>query len=218
MSTKYSDLNLSVKMRLFSLQKRQVVLVFLGFFASFFVCINVGLLGPTMLDTITTSVVNQSNNINLKSGPFVFVTPYLSQFHQKLWINAKPIITGRKEDFSKQFTLNIHIHENDKQTDRTGAKMEYFNRTRYLHCKDEVCDVFSVLHLDHLHAEQYTFELKIFGLDDSVGLDIKDILFTFNSYNPQFTRLELCFRFFFLFRLVIGTKVDISFAKISSIF
>ena len=86
--------------------------------------------------------------ILIKKGPFILTTPYLGKFHQQLWITAKPIISGRKEDFSHPFVLNVHLHDsNDGDTtkkDDTDFKMksrfhsEYFNRTRYLHCSNEV--------------------------------------------------------------------------------
>lgn len=31
-----------------------------------------------------------------KSGPFQLETPQLGRFHQQLWINVQPIISGRK--------------------------------------------------------------------------------------------------------------------------
>jgi len=207
MTTKYTDLGASVKMRLYSLQKRHILIVFLCFFGSFFLALNVGFMGSNMLSTISTSVANQSKTINLKTGPFIFVTPYLSKFHQKLWITAKPVINVHKEKFSKMFTLNIHLHENKEQLDSSANKnvksqlnkIEYFNKTRYLDCTNEVCDVFNILHLNYLHSEQYTVELKLYNLNELTDLEIKDFVFTFSSYNPSFTKLELCFRFFFIF-------------------
>lgn len=45
MAVLYSDLGTSVKMRLYSLQKRHILMVFVSFFAFFFLSIAVGLLG-----------------------------------------------------------------------------------------------------------------------------------------------------------------------------
>lgn len=93
--------------------------------------------------------------------------------------------------------MSIHLSEHtDNRINKIG---EYFNHTRNLHCKDEECNLFSILHLDYLHVKQYSVELKIYGLNDIAGLQIKDYSFTFNSYNPSFTKLELCVRFGFLF-------------------
>lgn len=227
MSVHYSDLGMSIKMRLYSFQKRHVLLVILTFVFLFFFSVNFGVLGPQMLKTISSRASNQSTKINLKTGPFILVTPYLSRFHQQLWITAQPIISGRKEDFSKSFILNIHLYEkndghNNKIPDarfdmnmmspesyasnkeeqsvtRSLFHAEYFNRTRYMHCFNEICDVISIVHLDYLHKKQYQIEIKFLNLDDLAGLDFKDIVFTFNSYNPSFTKLELWFRFTFLF-------------------
>ena len=44
-----------------------------------------------------------------------------------------------KEEFSVPFILNIHLHDskNDKDSNK-NIHREIFNRTRYLHCKNEV--------------------------------------------------------------------------------
>lgn len=54
--------------------------------------------GPKMLNSITTSVASKPD-INLKTGPFLFLTPFLNKFHQNLWITGKPVIAGRKGKF-----------------------------------------------------------------------------------------------------------------------
>jgi hypothetical protein len=93
----------------------------------------------------------------------------LNRFHQQLWITAQPVISGRKEEFSKSFILNVHLHDkivqknkiindemsmisdaasesnnnnnnNNKQTINNEFHAEYFNRTRYMHCTNEVKD------------------------------------------------------------------------------
>lgn len=231
MSVHYSDLGMSIKMRLYSFQKRHVLVVILMFLIMFLFSVNFGIFGPQMLKTISTKASDQSTKINFKTGPFILITPYLSRFHQQLWITAQPIISGRKEDFSQPFVLNIHMHENIESRNNNNKKKsnarfdmnmmspssltsneedkqpvikslfhaDYFNRTRYLHCSNEICDVISIVHLDYLHTKQYQIEVKFLNLNDLIGLDIKDIVFTFNSYNPSFTKLELWFRFMFLF-------------------
>ena len=42
------------------------------------------------------------------------------------------------------------------------------------------CDVFSILHLDYLHAEQYDVELTISGLAD---IDVKSYIFTVRLFS-----------------------------------
>lgn len=201
-NVKYSDLGMSVKMHLYTLSKRQILIIFFTFLAAFFLTINIGIFGPDMLTSITTSAANKTR-VNLKTGPFTLVTPYLNKFHQKLWITAKPIISGRKEEFSKNIFLNLHLRQSIK--DQTSSLEESVNRTRTLHCNNENCDVFSILHLDYLHNDRYSVVLKLYGLTDIGALSVKDFEFTFNSYNPSFTQLELCYRFFFLFLTLIVT-------------
>lgn len=84
----------------------------------------------------------------------------MNRFHQQLWITAQPVIAGRKEEFSKSFILNVHLHDkivqknkiiNDEMSMISDAASEsnnnnnefhaeYFNRTRYIHCTNEVKD------------------------------------------------------------------------------
>lgn len=102
------------------------------------------------------------------------MTPYLNKFHQQLWITGQPVVSGIKgiffrlfnilklninnknqliEEFSKSFTLNIHLHSDKDQNDEKSISnknskkslqlhSEYFNRTRLLRCKNEVSLVF----------------------------------------------------------------------------
>jgi len=207
MSVHYSDLGMSIKMRLYSFQKLHVLVIILTFVIMFLFSVNFGIFGPQILKTISTRASNQPARVNFKTGPFVLITPYLSRFHQQLWITAQPIISGRKEAFSKPFVLSIHFHENidsrynKKSNERFDMDMmypasitsseedrqfetksflpaEYFNRTRYMHCSNEICDVISIVHLDYLHKKQYQIEVKFLNLNDLIGLDIKDIVFT----------------------------------------
>lgn len=204
MAIKYSDLGMSVKMRLYSLSKRNVLTVFLCFFMSVILSTNIGFIVPEMLKSIPISIANHSREANLKTGPFYFVTPYLNKFNDKLWITGKPIISGRDEEFSNKFNLRIIL------TEKTGKKTSFHsdnNRTRILHCKHGDCDIFNILHVDYLHEDHYMVELSFYGLTEISSLFIKDFIITFNSHNPSFTKFELWYRFFFLFCTFVVTII-----------
>lgn len=201
MAAIYSDLGRSVKMRLYSLQKRHVLFIFICFFALLFISINIGLLSPRMLKTISVKASNMTNIENYKSGPFKLETPPLGRFHQQLWITVQPIISGRKEEFTKKFTISVNLHSTASSQVIVPSEQlhsEYHNRTRYLHCVNEQCDVFNILHLDYIHNDRYSIDLSFFNIEDSKSYQIKDYTFTFNSFNPSFTKFELWFRFMFL--------------------
>ncbi|RNA21546.1 transmembrane protein -like [Brachionus plicatilis] len=66
-----------------------------------------------------------------------------------------------------------------------------------------ICDVFNILHLDYLHNEKYHLKLKFLSIDDLENFNIENFLFKFNSYDPSFTKLELWYRFSFLFITLI---------------
>lgn len=170
-------------MRLYSLQKRHVLFIFICFFTLFFISINIGLFSPTMLITISVKASNMTSPtvnykvrrisrekeinclkdkkfhfiwlllielIQKKSGPFKLETPQLGRFHQQLWITGQPLISGRKEEFTKKFLLSVHLHSSTSSSNPTALAdaaaapnndqlhSEYHNRTRFLHCINEV--------------------------------------------------------------------------------
>lgn len=54
------------------------------------------------------------------------------------------------------------------------------------------------MHLGVLNYPRYLVNVTIYGLEAvDKHFNIEDILFIFETYNPQFTRMELWFRFFF---------------------
>uniref|UniRef100_A0A6P7FJ98 Transmembrane protein 181-like n=1 Tax=Diabrotica virgifera virgifera TaxID=50390 RepID=A0A6P7FJ98_DIAVI len=88
----------SVQMRLYTMHKREFVMVFITFFTCFGLGIFVGLAGPPI--TLTTEVdgvsllpknnnTNPNINKNIATGPFIMKTPKLSTYSQQLWIIAK---------------------------------------------------------------------------------------------------------------------------------
>ncbi|CAF0711284.1 unnamed protein product [Brachionus calyciflorus] len=129
MKSIYSDLGMSIKLRLYSMQKHHILVVFLCFFCSFFFTTTIGLFGPKMLNSISSNVTGSQI-----SESIVLETPISGRFHQQLWIVGQPVIHGRKEQFTKEFKLSIRLISNEQNS------QEYFNRTRYLHCTNELID------------------------------------------------------------------------------
>ena len=46
----------------------------------------------------------------------------------------------------------------------------------------KVCDVFSILHLDYLHSEQYTIDLKLYDVDQEKSSSFQIEKYKFNVY------------------------------------
>lgn len=82
----------SLHMRLYSLDKRSFVLVFLAFFACFTLSIFIGLAGPEI--TLTreidaASLTNSSQENYLANGPFIIQTQLLGSYSRTCWLFAK---------------------------------------------------------------------------------------------------------------------------------
>lgn len=81
-----------------------------------------------------------------KKKTFSLETPNLGNYHQQLWITAQTLIKGRREEFTKPFVLNLHLYDSEQQQQPQSndkLHLEYFNKTRHLHCHNEVSGTFT---------------------------------------------------------------------------
>ena len=70
---------------------------------------------------------------------------------------------------------------------------------RMVRCSSSTCSPLILLHLGSLHYPRYAFRLSFSGLESlDKHFGVKDVVFTMTTYNPEFTRMEIWFRFFFL--------------------
>lgn len=86
----------SVHMRLYSMQKREFVMVFLGFLICFGLAIVIGLTGPPITSTSEITAKNILANTSLANsktvlatGPFAMKSPLMTTYSQQLWLIAK---------------------------------------------------------------------------------------------------------------------------------
>ncbi|XP_055551518.1 transmembrane protein 181 [Wyeomyia smithii] len=207
----------SVHMRLYSMNKREFVVVFLAFFACFGLGIFIGLAGPPI--TSTTMVTGSSLMPNttgsgsgadyLANGPFVMRTPLMTTYSQQLWLIAN-IETDNNDDeiFDKSFHVSVGIDGltvDHKPT--TVLRAEHGkNRTRHLSCSRNTCNEFIVLHLGFLDYAHYIITVRFYGLESfHHRYNINSVQFYFKTYNPAFTQIEIWFRFIFLLFTFIVT-------------
>ncbi|XP_065081918.1 transmembrane protein 181 [Ochlerotatus camptorhynchus] len=205
----------SVHMRLYSMNKREFVVVFLAFFACFGLGIFIGLAGPPI--TLTTMVTGSSLMPNttspnldyLANGPFVMRTPLMTTYSQQLWLIAN-IETDNTDDeiFDKSFHVSVGIDgltvEHKPVTVLSVENSK--NRTRHLTCSRDACDEFIVLHLGFLDYAHYIITVRFIGLDGfHHRYNINSVQFYFKTYNPAFTQIEIWFRFIFLLFTFIVT-------------
>ncbi|XP_065170507.1 transmembrane protein 181 [Atheta coriaria] len=207
----------SVQMRLYSMHKREFVMVFVAFFALFGLALFIGLAGPPI--TLKTAIngrnllqnkQNHSVNANdIATGPFTMRTPLLNTYCQQLWLIAK-MSTNNADDetFDHTFKINVNIEgltEEHKPVQILHSRNSK-NRTRHLRCRLQECDEFIVLHLGFLDYQHYIITLNFYELKSfHQRYEIKDLTFFFITYNPGFTQIEIWFRFIFLLATFIIT-------------
>lgn len=107
----------SVHMRLYSMHKREFVMVFLGFFTCFGLGIFIGLAGPPITSTTevnASSLLSNTSAANdkhiMSSGPFIMRSPLMTTYSQQLWLIAKlETHNSDNERYDKTFQVNVAI-------------------------------------------------------------------------------------------------------------
>ncbi|XP_044262247.1 transmembrane protein 181 [Tribolium madens] len=196
----------SVYMRLYSMHKREFVMVFIAFFACFGLALFIGIAGPPITSTTeldAKTLLNKDNHSNsIATGPFIMKTPSLVTYSQQLWVIAK-LSTENTDDesYDKSFLISVTIEgvdEDHKPVPILDGKHTR-NRTRHLTCENQRCDEFVVLHLGFLDYTHYIITLNFYGLEAfHKRYEINQLTFYFKTYNPAFTQIEIGFRFIFL--------------------
>ncbi|KAL3881385.1 hypothetical protein ACJMK2_027833 [Sinanodonta woodiana] len=209
------ELESSVQMRLYSLNKRQFVLVFVTFFVCFGITVLIGVAGPPIIDTVThnlSAVLPPDAKIDMKKGPFPLKSPPMSTFHQQLWLIAH-IITDNAEGthFEKSYTVSVSISGIKAEGEQTvihahnpELSHELHSRSRLLSCRTE-CNDLILLHLGYLDYNNYIINIQFYGLENQTHFDIKNIIFYFKSFNTSFTQLEIWMRFVFVILTFFAT-------------
>ncbi|RZF38143.1 hypothetical protein LSTR_LSTR005504 [Laodelphax striatellus] len=203
----------SVQMRLYSMHKREFVMVFIAFFAFIGLGLSIGLAGPPI--TITskhkaTDILQRQNfTSDISSGPFVMKSPAMSTYCQQLWVIAM-VETDNTDDekFDKSFHVSVLIDglTTDNKLVNVMHNDNAHNRTRHLRCEKKYCDQVTVAHLGFLDYNYYVLTVFFYDLESfHKRYHISEITFYFKSYNPGFTQIEIWFRFIFLLSTFIVT-------------
>jgi hypothetical protein len=112
------------------------------------------------------------------------------------------------EVFDKSFHVSVAI---DGVTEEHKLKTilhrdNVHNRTRHLICVRKQCEEFIVLHLGFLEYAHYILTVNFYGLEAfHQRYNIHSLKFYFKTYNPEFTQIEIWFRFIFLLFTFIVT-------------
>ncbi|KAG0418573.1 hypothetical protein HPB47_004723 [Ixodes persulcatus] len=103
----------SVQMRLYTMHKREFVVVFLVFFACLCLCLFVGLAGPPITSTVVRTASELTppgenvTSVNMATGPFVLKTPPLTAYSQQLWVIAQ---ISMKEEDDPVFPMSLLVN------------------------------------------------------------------------------------------------------------
>ncbi|XP_046414519.1 transmembrane protein 181 isoform X1 [Neodiprion fabricii] len=197
----------SVQMRLYSMHKREFVMVFVAFFACFGLAVFIGLAGPPI--TSTTEQKAHLNGSEMATGPYIMRTPALSTYSQQLWVIAKlstSNVDNEKYDESFQVSVSVDGQASDRKAVSILAPEAGHNRTRHLKCERQSCEELVVVHLGFLDYPHYIITVRFHGLESFYQrYIIRDLTFYFKNYNPAFTQIEIWFRLIFLLATFIVT-------------
>jgi len=199
--SRLKQLDSSVQMRLYTLTKRQFVLVFVGFFACFVVTFIIGLAGPPIISQHTVTARQLSSKVNLVTGPFEMESGMVTIFNQQLWLLCKPQISGlRRKGFTlqRQFRVSVKIMGRNKDSSYKLISSTAHNRTRKLKCTVKGCEHFVLLHISNIEHPSYQITIQFHDLSFPSVIKVRNILFMFKYYNAEFTQIEIWFRFAFL--------------------
>eukprot|EP00794_Sanderia_malayensis_P000509 gene509-1156_t len=198
---KLKQLESPVQMRLYTLTKRQFVLVFAGFFTCFSITFIIGLAGPHIISENITTARQLNPKVNLLTGPFQMESVMVTVFNQQLWLLCQMQISGlRKKSFvlQKDFQVSVEILGRNKDSSYKIISHAFHNRTRTLKCTAKGCDHFVILHMSNIVHPSYQITINFHNLVLPSIIHLRNILFSFKYYNAEFTQIEIWFRFVFL--------------------
>uniref|UniRef100_A0A8D2NTC2 Transmembrane protein 181 n=1 Tax=Zosterops lateralis melanops TaxID=1220523 RepID=A0A8D2NTC2_ZOSLA len=164
-------------MRLYTLSKRHFVLVFVVFFICFGLTVFIGIAGKDL-------------------KPFNLSSPPLSTYNQQLWLTCVVELDQHDVSLKKNVTMTVRVLGVVKDGSTPYVNNQVHNRTRLLSCAQK-CSEIIVAHLGYLNYTQYNIFVSFEDLN-KLTYTIQNITFTWKTYNPTFSQVEIWFRFVFV--------------------
>ncbi|KAG7272031.1 hypothetical protein CRUP_030135 [Coryphaenoides rupestris] len=185
-------------MRLYTLSKRHFVLVFVVFLVCFGLTVFIGVAGPRVINE-QYSVDDKVKNDSVKTGPFKLPSPPLTTYNQQLWLTCVLQMEHSNVAFQQPFELNVELNGVMPDATITHISNNVHQKSRTLHCADK-CDEIIVVHLGYLNYTQYQIVVSFKGLENITSFTSHDFKFNFvwKTYNPNFSQVEIWFRFVFV--------------------
>ncbi|XP_063164054.1 transmembrane protein 181 isoform X1 [Candoia aspera] len=190
-------------MRLYTLSKRHFVLVFVVFFICFGLTVLIGIAGPNVIECIPeTPVMNNGSKRKL----FPLSSPPVSTYNQQLWLTCTVHLEqpndNNLEGLKISFIMSVTIRGVLKNGSVRYYNKENRNRTRTFNCAKQ-CDEIIVVHLGYLNFTRYDISVAFETFSHIYHL--KNYNFTWKTYNPAFSQVEIWFRFVFVVLTFIVT-------------
>ncbi|POI25774.1 hypothetical protein CIB84_010476, partial [Bambusicola thoracicus] len=162
-------------------------------------------------NVIETSVARTDLNNSIKLKPFNLSSPPLSTYNQQLWLTCV-VELDQHDDFcmqnistfsllitvslKKNVTMTVKVLGVVKDGSTPYVNNQVHNRTRLLSCAQK-CSEIIVAHLGYLNYTQYNIFVSFEDLH-KLTYAIQNITFTWKTYNPTFSQVEIWFRFVFV--------------------
>ncbi|XP_069463979.1 transmembrane protein 181 isoform X1 [Ambystoma mexicanum] len=178
-------------MRLYTLSKRHFVLVFVVLFICFGLTVFIGIAGPKVIESSTVQI---ETNASTQVGPYLLESQPLSTYDQQLWLTCivvlkQPIDSIIKTNFMVSVKINGVVGDATTKLISSPAH----NRSRTLNCARQCAEII-VVHLGYLNYTQYKIAVGF----EHLKYEIQSVNFTWKSYNPAFSQVEIWFRFVFV--------------------
>ncbi|KAF7254400.1 hypothetical protein EYD10_00419 [Varanus komodoensis] len=187
------EISMLAPMRLYTLSKGHFVLVFVVFFICFGLTVLIGISGPYVIDSFPT--VLQLNNAS-KARMFNLSSQPLSTYNQQLWLTCVVQLDQPYDNKWKvNFNMSVTIRGVVENASVKYFNKESYNRTRTLSCAQQCAEII-VVHLGYLNYTRYEITVAFEKL--SHDYHIKSFNFTWKTYNPTFSQVEIWFRFVFV--------------------
>eukprot|EP00069_Balaena_mysticetus_P014024 bmy_22209T0 len=143
---------------------------------------------------IQTSAANFSLNNSKELKPVQILSNPLSTYNQQLWLTCVVELDHSKETaIQTNFTMTVKVDGVGQDGTTMFIHNKVHNRTRTLTCAGKCAEII-VAHLSYLNYTQYTVTVGFKHLKER----IKEMNFTWKTYDPAFSHLEIWFRFVFV--------------------
>ncbi|OXB83721.1 UNVERIFIED_CONTAM: hypothetical protein H355_013076 [Colinus virginianus] len=200
-------------MRLYTLSKRHFVLVFVVFFICFGLTVFIGIAGPNVIETSVarTDLNNSVKFFTVKLIAIVIFVKLLTTATTKsvvVSLNALKLLEVSfglntitfslliTVSLKKNVTMTVKVLGVVKDGSTPYVNNQVHNRTRLLSCAQK-CSEIIVAHLGYLNYTQYNIFVSFEDLN-KLTYAIQNITFTWKTYNPTFSQVEIWFRFVFV--------------------